>query len=161
MEKENFKYDNVCIGYNSKLDTIQTAILNVKFKPFVKIELSDVQKVYQLYDQLLVGRLITKPIIPEGYLSSFAQYTIKLKDNNQRDKVQKHLKDNKVPTFIYYLKAMHQQKAMSIYQHNEEELKNSTMLSERVLSLTMHPYLRRDDISKISKSINSFLVNYN
>jgi dTDP-4-amino-4,6-dideoxygalactose transaminase len=154
------KYDNVRIGYNSRLDTIQAAILNVKFKAFVKHELSDVQKVYQLYYQLLDGRLLTKPIIPEGYLSSFAQYTIILKDNNQRDKLQKHLKDNKVPTFIYYSKAMHQQKAMSIYDHNEEDLKNSTMLSERVLSLPMHPYLRRNDISKISKTINSFLLNY-
>lgn len=154
------KYDNVRIGYNSRLDTIQAAVLNVKFNAFVKHELNDVQKVYHLYDNLLDGELITKPKIPLGYLSSFAQYTVILKDRSQRDKLQKHLKENKVPNFIYYSKAMHQQKAMSTYNYNENELQNSTKLADRVLSLPMHPYLKKSDIKKITKIINLFLLNY-
>jgi dTDP-4-amino-4,6-dideoxygalactose transaminase len=155
--KGDDKYDNVRIGYNSRLDTIQAAVLKVKFKAFIKHELSDVQKVYQIYHASLDGQLMIKPIIPEGYLSSFAQYTIILKDKNQRDGLQKYLKENNVPNFIYYSKAMHQQKAISHYSFDEKELSNSTMLAERVLSLPMHPYLKRTEIKFICKLVNNHL----
>ena len=152
------KYDNVRIGYNSRLDTIQAAVLKVKFKAFIKHELKDVQKVYQIYNDSLESHLMVKPIIPDGYLSSFAQYTIILKDKKQRDNLQKYLKENKIPTFIYYSKTMHQQKAMSQYTFDENELHNSTMLVERVLSLPMHPYLKPIEIKTISKLVNQFLI---
>jgi len=152
------KYDNVRIGYNSRLDTIQAAVLKVKFKAFIKHELNDVQKVYQIYNNTLESHLMVKPIIPDGYISSFAQYTIILKDKMQRDNLQKYLKENKVPTFIYYSKTMHQQKAMSQYTFDENELHNSTMLVERVLSLPMHPYLKPIEIKTISKLVNQFLI---
>lgn len=152
------KYDNVRIGYNSRLDTIQAAVLKVKFKAFIKHELNDVQKVYQIYNNTLESHLMVKPIIPDGYISSFAQYTIILKDKKQRDNLQKYLKENKVPTFIYYSKTMHQQKAMSQYTFDENELHNSTMLVERVLSLPMHPYLKPIEIKTISKLVNQFLI---
>jgi len=159
--KGDDKYDNIRIGYNSRLDTIQAAVLNVKLKAFIKHELNDVQKVYQLYDKALDGRLMKKPIIPYGYMSSFAQYTIILRDSKQRKELQLKLKENNIPSFVYYSKAMHQQKAMSIYSFNEQELMNSKMLAERVLSLPMHPYLKKSEIIKISKTINSFLLNFN
>lgn len=155
--KGDDKYDNVRIGYNSRLDSIQAAVLNVKLKAFIKHELNDVQKVYQIYNSSLNGKLMIKPIIPEGYTSSFAQYTIILKDKQQRDNLQKYLKDNNIPTFVYYSKTMHQQKAMSLYNVDEKELPNSTMLVNKVLSLPMHPYLKSIEIKKISKLVNQFL----
>jgi dTDP-4-amino-4,6-dideoxygalactose transaminase len=155
------KYDNVRIGYNSRLDTIQAAVLKVKFKAFIKHELNDVQKVYQTYHSSLDGQLMVKPIIPEGYLSSFAQYTIILKDKIQRDSLQKHLKENNIPAFVYYTKAMHQQKALKQYQFEEKNLLNSTKLADTVLSLPMHPYMRKKDVFRISNLINKYLdINY-
>ena len=155
------KYDNVRIGYNSRLDTIQAAVLKVKFKAFIKHELNDVQKVYQTYNSSLDGQLMVKPIIPEGYLSSFAQYTIILKDKIQRDGLQKHLKENNIPVFVYYTKAMHQQKALKHYQFEEKNLLNSTKLADTVLSLPMHPYMRKKDVFRISNLINKYLdTNY-
>jgi dTDP-4-amino-4,6-dideoxygalactose transaminase len=136
-------------------------VLKVKFKAFIKHELNDVQKVYQTYHSSLDGQLMVKPIIPEGYLSSFAQYTIILKDKIQRDSLQKHLKENNIPAFVYYTKAMHQQKALKQYQFEEKNLLNSTKLADTVLSLPMHPYMRKKDVFRISNLINKYLdINY-
>jgi dTDP-4-amino-4,6-dideoxygalactose transaminase len=151
------KYDNIRIGYNSRLDTIQAAILLVKFDAFKKNELNDVQKVYAYYDKYLNNQLMIKPKIPSGFISSFAQYTIILKDKNQRTSLQSKLKDNEIPTFIYYTKTMHQQKALEKYTSNNEELKNSIELANTVLSLPMHPYLKEKDVMKISLLVNSIL----
>jgi dTDP-4-amino-4,6-dideoxygalactose transaminase len=154
--KGDDKYDNVRIGYNSRLDTIQAAILLVKFDAFIKHELEDVQKVYETYNKLINDKLVIKPIIPNSFKSSFAQYTIILKDKKQRDKLQLYLKTLKIPTFIYYSKAMHQQKAMHSYSFDSNELLNSADLADRVLSLPMHPYLKLKEIKYISLSVNQF-----
>jgi UDP-2-acetamido-2-deoxy-ribo-hexuluronate aminotransferase len=152
------KYDNIRIGYNSRLDTIQAAILLVKFKAFEKHELKDVQKVYGFYDKYLNDSLLVKPKIPPGYISSFAQYTVILKDKKQRKELQDYLKENKIPTFIYYNKTIHQQRAFEKLNSNNVDLKNSIVLADTVLSLPMHPYLKEKEVFKISKLINSFLA---
>lgn len=151
------KYDNIRVGYNSRLDTIQAAILLVKFDAFKKHELNDVQKVYAYYDKYLNNELMIKPKIPSGFISSFAQYTIILKDKDERKSLQSKLKENEIPTFIYYTKTMHQQKALENYPANNQELKNSIDLSNTVLSLPMHPYLKEKDVIKISRLVNSIL----
>jgi dTDP-4-amino-4,6-dideoxygalactose transaminase len=151
------KYDNVRLGYNSRLDTIQAAILDIKFSAFISHELNDVQEVYHFYSRFLDGNLMIKPIIPIGFLSSFAQYTIILKNKDERFELQKFLKSKNIPTFIYYSKAIHQQKAMESYHFDKNELINSTYLVERVLSLPMHPYLTKNEVKKISLIINDFL----
>ena len=84
--KGSHKYDNVRIGLNSRLDTMQAAILRVKVKAFKEHELADVNKIAEYYSQLLGGMTkflrkeirITTPYVPEGYSSSWAQYTIQL-----------------------------------------------------------------------------------
>jgi dTDP-4-amino-4,6-dideoxygalactose transaminase len=154
--KGDDKYDNVRIGYNSRLDTIQAAILLIKFDAFVNNELNNIQKVYSYYENYLDNSNIIKPKIPMGYTSSFAQYTIILNDPNQRNILQTYLKNKHIPTFIYYSKTMHQQKALQIYHSFNEELSNSIYLSQRVLSLPMHPYLKEKDVKMISENINNF-----
>ena len=108
--KGAFKYDNVRIGWNSRLDTIQATILLVKFDAFTEYELEDVNKVASWYTDVLKDKVKT-PIVPDGYYSSWAQYTIQLSDNNQRTEIQKRLKEQGIPTMVYYPKPMHEQTA--------------------------------------------------
>ena len=77
--KGTMKYDNVRIGLNSRLDTIQAAILSVKLKAFKEYEVAAVNKAADRYTELLKDTVKT-PIVPDGFLSSWAQYTIQLSD---------------------------------------------------------------------------------
>ena len=104
------KYDNVRIGLNSRLDTLQAAILQVKFKAFKDYELDAVNAVAERYTTLLQG-IVETPPVPEGFRSSWAQYTIRLKDAAQRDAVQAALKAEGIPSMVYYPKPMHDQTA--------------------------------------------------
>lgn len=150
------KYDNIRIGVNSRLDTIQAAILDVKLDAFIKHELSDVNKVYELYTQRLKDYVVT-PVIPEGYYSSFAQYTIKLSSRSERDGLQNFLKENDVPSLIYYTKTMHQQKAFSYLSNSDTDYPVSTKLCDLVLSIPIHPYITIEEIDKVSGLIKTFV----
>lgn len=155
------KYDNVRIGLNSRLDTIQAAILKVKFSAFVDHELNDVNRVFERYNENL-QKSVKVPIIPVGYFSSFAQYTIILKNEDQRDGVKKALEDNGIPSMIYYVKPMHKQLAFSELSYNDHDFEITNRLCQTVLSLPMHPYLENNEIDKISKCINNYVetINY-
>ena len=107
--KGAFKYDNVRIGLNSRLDTVQAAVLQVKLKAFVDYELDAVNKAAARYTELLKG--IATPVIPEGFRSSWAQYTIRLKDEATHDALQAALKEQGIPSMVYYPKPMHLQTA--------------------------------------------------
>lgn len=150
--KGTSKYDNVRIGVNSRLDTLQAAILLPKLKAFQDYELEAVNEVSERYTKLL-GGIVKTPVIEEGFLSSWAQYSILLESEECRDRVQDELKKDGIPTMIYYQKPMHQQKAFSGKCIYFEELKITKMLCERVLSLPMHPYLREEDQIEIAKKI--------
>ena len=146
------KYDNVRIGVNSRLDSIQAAVLNVKLTAFIEHELEDVNRVYKLYNEKLKG-IVETPFIPQGYLSSFAQYTIKLKNKEQRDNLQSYLKDKDIPSMIYYVKPMHKQGAFADYIYHEDDFGITNELCDTVLSLPMHPYLSENDINKVVEHI--------
>jgi dTDP-4-amino-4,6-dideoxygalactose transaminase len=154
--KGSFKYDNVRIGMNSRLDTIQAAILQVKLKAFQDYELEAVNRVAAQYTELLKDIPdIKTPVIPEGYTSSWAQYTIQFPSKEQRDALQSALKAQGIPSMVYYPKPMHAQSAFSdsslFTLHSS--LTNSTRLSEVVLSLPMHPYLTGEGINTIVYSL--------
>lgn len=76
--KGAFKYDNVRVGMNSRLDTIQAAVLLAKLDTFVDEEIAAVNEVARCYDEALVGSSLVLPCVPEGYTSSWAQYTVQL-----------------------------------------------------------------------------------
>lgn len=155
--KGDHKYNNVRIGVNSRLDTIQAAILNVKLTAFIEHELEDVNRVYNLYTEQLKD-IVETPVIPEGYVSSFAQYTIKLKSKEERDSLQQYLSDNGIPSMIYYPKPMHKQLAFSDQAFNEEDFVVTNELCESVLSLPMHPYLNATDIDYVTQNIKVLFV---
>ena len=150
--KGDNKYDNVRVGVNSRLDSIQAAILNVKLTAFIDHELDDVNRVYKLYTNELNG-IVDTPVIPEGYVSSFAQYTIKLKDKEERNTLQSKLKEEGIPSMVYYLKPMHKQRAFSEYEYDDSEYDVTNELCDTVLSLPMHPYLSNEEIMKVVKSL--------
>ena len=142
--KGSFKYDNVRIGWNSRLDTIQAAILQVKFKAFKEYELASVNNVADKYTKLL-GDVVKTPIVPEDMYSSWAQYTIQLDTEKERDAVQAYLKECGVPTMVYYPKPMHEQEAFAgnkVYV----DCPITEQLCKTVLALPMHPYIDEDVI---------------
>lgn len=154
--KGDSKYDNVRIGVNSRLDTIQAAVLKVKLKAFIEHELEDVNRFYQIYNDCL-SDLVKTPMIPEGYISSFAQYTIQLDSKEQRNYLKDKLSESSIPSMIYYTKPMHRQIAFKNYNYDEDEFAVTNKLCETVLSLPMHPYLTKHDIEFVSSTIRDIL----
>lgn len=155
--KGSFKYDNVRIGMNSRLDTLQAAILKVKFDAFKNYELNDVNKAASQYTQKLKN-LVKTPVIPADYLSSWAQYTIQLQDEKQRDGLQSYLKEQGIPTMVYYPKPMHEQTAYLDLGYQFGDFPATKSLCGKVLSLPMHPYLTEEEINKVCQAISEYLV---
>ena len=135
------KYDNREVGMNSRLDTLQAAILLPKLKAFADYELDAVNAVAKKYTDKLVGKVVT-PTVPEAYLSSWAQYTILLENKEQRDRVQSALKEKGIPTMIYYPRGLHQQAAYKWMALSDADYPNTMAATQRVLSLPMHPYMK-------------------
>ncbi|MFZ2538326.1 MAG: DegT/DnrJ/EryC1/StrS family aminotransferase [Oscillospiraceae bacterium] len=154
--KGSFKYDNVRIGVNSRLDTLQAAILLVKLNAFIKYELADVNNAAKLYTDRLKD-VVPTPTILDGYYSSYAQYTLLLKSKEQRDGLQSYLKDNNIPSMVYYPKPMHKQKAFSELNCIDESFCVTNMLCDCVLSLPMHPYLTEGEIDLVCNAIKQYL----
>lgn len=154
--KGSFKYDNVRIGWNSRLDTIQAAILQVKLKAFKEYEIEDVNKAAEKYTDLLKD-VVKIPVVAENMYSSWAQYTIQLESKEQRDGLQEYLKEQGIPSMIYYPKAMHKQGA---FDGNKEYVQCPVTeeLCETVLALPMHPYLNNEEIALVCGNIISCLA---
>ena len=149
----SFKYDNVRIGLNSRLDTVQAAILQVKLRAFRDYELADVNKVATRYTELLKDIPgIKTPVIPQGFYSSWAQYTLRLESETKRDALQASLKVQGIPSMVYYPKPMHAQTAFQNLT-SDITLLTSTKLSQTVLSLPMHPYLSEVDIQTVVDAV--------
>ena len=150
--KGEFKYDNVRVGMNSRLDTIQAAILLPKLKAFKEYELENRNIFAKMYTEKLKD-IVKTPMVLDGYLSSWAQYTLVLKSEAQRNYVQTRLKEIGIPTMVYYPKPLHKQTVYKAYNFNLDDLKVSEKLSNTVLSLPMHPYMSEEQINEICKMI--------
>ena len=142
------KYDNVRIGVNSRLDTLQAAILQVKLRAFEEYELDAVNQAADRYTQKL-KEIVQVPYIREGFYSSWAQYSILLKDENTRDSLQSYLKEKGIPTMIYYSKPMSLQTAFRKYDCVKVELSVTEQLCRRVLSLPLHPYMELEEQERV------------
>ena len=155
--KGNHKYENINIGYNSRLDTIQAAILIEKLKIFDD-EVKAKNHLAALYnDSFRNFDRIKLPIVPEGFLSSWAQYSITV---NDRDLLVNKLKEKKIPTAVYYPKTMYHTKALRKYQQYQfGNLTNSEALCGDIVSLPMHAYLTEEEKEFIIESVTSVLQN--
>jgi len=132
------KYDNVRLGINGRLDTLQAAVLLEKLAIF-EDEIALRQRVAARYNELLAGHAIVPAVMP-GATSVWAQYTLRFKPG-RRDAVAAALKAEGIPTAIYYPKPLHQQTAYRHFPVAGGELPVSDRLAGEVLSLPMHPYL--------------------
>ncbi len=146
------KYDNREVGMNSRLDTLQAAILLPKFKAFVDYEVEAVNKVADRYTAALKDVVVT-PTVPTGYYSSWAQYTILLNNKEQRNDIQAKLKEKGIPSMIYYPRGLHQQKAYAWMNLSDEDYPNTLEATNRVLSLPMHPYMKEEEQAFIIRSL--------
>ena len=152
--KGSDKYDNIRIGMNSRLDTIQAAILLAKFDSFKNYEIDACNRVAGRYDELLSGCVIT-PNVLDGMVSSWAQYTIVLKDLDQRKRIESALKEKEIPSAVYYKKPLHFQDAFAKNsQYDKADVCPVTVdICSKVLSLPMHPYLKDEEIALICETI--------
>lgn len=137
------KYDNVRIGMNSRLDTIQAAVLLEKFAVFPR-ELELRNELASYYSDNLAKKFVT-PKVPNNYKSSWAQYTLQ---STERQKYMDNLKVNGIPSVVYYSKCMHQQTVFEDALYSTD-LESSEELSGSVFSLPMHPYWETKEINKV------------
>lgn len=152
------KYDNIRVGMNSRLDSIQAGILLAKLPVFINEELRKMQEVANRYNELLKDTLKT-PVILNGYSSSWAQYTIQLPDKNARDGIQNHLKRNGIPAMVYYQKPMHRQKAFEDngYIYDDDMYEKTNRLCKTVLSLPFEPYITDEEIDKVCRLVKDYM----
>ncbi len=152
------KYNNIRLGMNSRLDTLQAAVLLAKFPHFISFELEQVNTVAAWYTERLesVGELILPMILP-GYDSSWAQYTIQLPSNVDRDEVQKRMKENGIPTMVYYKKPMHKQGAFRDTVGEKAFCPVTEQLCESVLCLPVHPYLEESEVEMVCEGLRQIL----
>lgn len=152
------KYDNVRIGLNSRLDTIQAAILIEKLRIFRR-ELEKRSEVASIYDRLIHSGVVEKPSLTAGVTSSWAQYTVRVK-GQLRDALQRHLAKEGIETAVYYPRPLHQQTAYSDFPVSKGGVPTAESLCAEVISLPMHPYLNIDAQEKIADAVNTFDGSY-
>jgi len=133
------KYDNVRVGMNARLDTIQAAVLREKLTIFAD-EITARERLAARYGALLQEK-VAVPRVPPGLTSVWAQYTVRLPSGCSRDAVATKLRAEGVPTAVYYHTPLHQQTAYRHYPVAGNGLPASERIAGEVLSLPMHPYL--------------------
>ena len=154
--KGSCKYDNIRIGMNSRLDTLQAAILLPKLKAFEKYELEKINQAAAQYTEILKD-VVKTPFIKEGFYSSWAQYSVLLPENIQREELQQNLKRDDIPTMVYYPKPMHEQKAFLDNYLVFDELSNTKEICRRILSLPIHPYMKSEDVEYVAECLKKYL----
>jgi dTDP-4-amino-4,6-dideoxygalactose transaminase len=147
--RHNYSHDR--IGINSRLDTLQAAILLEKLAIYPQ-ELRTRNEVAQRYSQSLGHRFRT-PFVPDGLTSVWAQYTLVTGSAGERSAVQDRAKAAGVPTGVYYPTPLHEQPAYAAFPRDPRGLKVSNDLSKRVISLPMHPYLDTDTQDVVIRSV--------
>lgn len=149
------KYDNVRLGLNSRLDTMQAVVLDAKLDIFDD-ELVKRNKVAAMYTEELKDILET-PVVPENYFSSWAQYTLKVKDGQSREEILEKLKAEGIPTAVYYPIPIHQSTAYAGIAGDQIELPVTEKIAKRVFSIPMHPYLEEEEIKRVCDAIKKVI----
>ncbi|WP_353120247.1 DegT/DnrJ/EryC1/StrS family aminotransferase [Nitratidesulfovibrio sp.] len=155
--KGGHKYDNVRIGINSRLDTLQAAVLLAKLDVF-DAELAARQRIARAYEETLDGAGIIPQRVPHGCRSAWAQYSFLLPPSVVRAEVQEALQAAGVPSMVYYPIPLHLQTAFAHLGYGGGDLPTSEEVSRRILSLPMHPYMTGDDADSIARALMAALA---
>ena len=150
------KYDNVRLGLNGRMDTIQCAVVLAKLTVFDD-ELKARQDVADWYDKYLDASF-DRPLRDEEYFSAWAQYTVLAKDEEQRSKIVAGMKEKDIPVMIYYPIPLHQQTAYKNLGYGDVSLPYCESVAKRVFSLPMHPYLKEEEVKQICEALNSVVA---
>lgn len=154
--KGDYKYDNVRIGMNSRLDTIQAAILLEKLDIYAS-EIDARQKVANRYSEALHD-VIDTPVVGNESQSIWAQYTLKTRSGQDREAIMQSLKVAGVPSVVYYPMPLHLQQAYAEFPTDPLGLVGSETLAKQVFSLPMHPYLDTETQDKIIAVLRTALA---
>lgn len=154
--KQTSRYDNVRIGMNSRLDTVQASILQVKLKAFAR-ELVAVNRAAAEYTARLTD-IVETPVVPAGFRSSWAQYTIRLNSKAERDGMQTYLDGIGIPSRIYYPVPIHRQTAYRMLGCPASDCPMAGKLCETVLSLPIHPYISLGEIDRVCNAVRTYLL---
>ena len=151
------RYHHDVVGVNSRLDSIQASILDIKLKLLDNYN-SSRNKSARLYSENLIGNknIILPSFKAEEKFHVFHQYTIRI-INNRRDDLANYLSESNIPFGIYYPIPLHRQKAYIDSRYNEDDFLNTNLLTQQVISLPMHSELEPDQIRFICEKINTFL----
>lgn len=133
---------------------IAIIIVAIKFKAFLEYELMDISGIVSYYtEQLKDVDGLAVPIVPEGYSSSWAQYTLRLSETVERAAVQSNMRECGIPTMVYYGKPMHTQGAFTGTRSAVADCPNTGMLCGCVLCLPIHPYLTKGEIELVADTL--------
>ena len=149
------RYDNIRMGMNGRMDTIQAAIVLAKLDIF-EDELEARQKVAAWYAEELKDSFVVPETDPE-YYSAWAQYTIKARDEVQRAKIIDGMKAKNIPVMIYYPIPLHEQTAYKNLGYGDVKLPYCSQVAKQVLSLPMHPYLKKEEVKNICDTLKSII----
>lgn len=150
------KYDNIRIGRNSRLDTLQAAILIQKLAIFAE-EISSRNRIAHKYSAALSSHF-TVPVVPVGLESVWAQYTLKI-NKDKRDDLMSFLKDRGIPSAIYYPLPLHKQTAYKEFPRVCGACAIAETLAQEVVSLPMHPYLSNEELTFIIETMLNWYGN--
>lgn len=148
------RYNNVRIGINGRMDTIQAAVILGKLEVFAE-ELEHRNYVANKYKTGITNNVKT-PTVPEGYFSSWAQYSVLAESKEERANLQEYLKTKNIPSVIYYPIPLHLQTAYKYLGGKVGDLPVTESISDRVFSLPMHPYMSDSDINEVVDAIISY-----
>ena len=151
--KGDYKYNNVRIGMNSRLDTIQAAILLEKLAIYPD-EIEARQRVADRYTDALQD-VIDTPHVGNESQSIWAQYTLKTRAGQDREAIIANMKEAGVPTMVYYPMPLHTQKAYDTFPTDPAGMDVSETLATQVFSLPMHPYLDQRTQDKVIESLRN------
>jgi dTDP-4-amino-4,6-dideoxygalactose transaminase len=147
------KYDNVRVGINGRMDTMQAAVLLAKLPLFAE-EIGLRQEVARRYSELLEGVAgLTLPAFFPGTTSAWAQYSVLAESSGHRARLKDRLKEKGIPTAVYYPTPLHLQTAFARLGYERGAFPVSEDLSGRIFSLPMHPYLAEEQQRQVADAL--------
>ena len=147
------RYDNIRIGLNGRMDTLQAAVILSKLRIFEE-EIAKRQVVAKHYIENLEG-FFRLPIIPDNCLSAWAQFTLQARDEEHRDYIINKMKEYDIPIMVYYILPLHMQTAFKYLNYVADALPVCAEYSKKVFSVPMHPYLTEEEILFICEKLKS------